>query len=137
MSSALKDNVLEFFVKASNTHGFTLDLTLNVKGAVISGTLISAKEYFDELSESFEDGSEIAQQLSEQLSVASESIDSSPDSEAHFIHMKNTKVYCGDSKSTPAKGKILWRGKINEIDGFFLGKIAEAKNTNKKKETSK
>ncbi|PLR66646.1 gas vesicle accessory protein GvpU [Bacillus sp. UMB0893] len=133
-SASSKDSVLEFFVKASNKHAFSLDITLNVKGSVISGTMVSAKEYFDALSETFEDGSEIAQELSEQLSIASESVESNGDAEAHFIHLKNTKVYIGDSKSTPSKGQILWRGKLKEIDGFFLGKISETRTTNKKAE---
>lgn len=128
-SGAGKDSILEFFVQASNKHDFQLDITLNVSGAVITGTLVSAKEYFDSLSETFEDGSEVAQKLSEELAKAGESVDENQGSEAHFIHLKNTKVYCGDSKPTPSKGKIMWRGKISEVDGFFLGKIAESKSS--------
>ncbi|MGD6960025.1 gas vesicle accessory protein GvpU [Rossellomorea aquimaris] len=124
-----KDSILEFFVQASNKHDFSLDITLNVKGAVITGTLVSAKEYFDSLSETFEDGSEVAQKLSEELAKVGESVDENQSAEAHFIHLKNTKVYCGDSKPTPSKGKIMWRGKISEVDGFFLGKIAESKSS--------
>jgi hypothetical protein len=124
-----KDSILEFFVQASNKHDFSLDITLNVCGAVITGTLVSAKEYFDSLSETFEDGSDVAQKLSEELAKAGESVDENQSGEAHFIHLKNTKVYCGDSKPTPSKGKIMWRGKISEVDGFFLGKIAELKSS--------
>jgi hypothetical protein len=125
-----KDSILEFFVQAANKHDFSLDITLNVKGAVITGTMISAREYFNTLSEIFEDGNEVAQMLSEQLGKAGEASQSSDDSEAFFIHMKETKVYCGDSKPTPSKGEILWRGKINEIDGFFLGKILDSSRKN-------
>ncbi|UTE77674.1 gas vesicle accessory protein GvpU [Rossellomorea sp. KS-H15a] len=128
-SSTGKDSILEFFVQASNKHDFSLDITLNVKGAVVTGTLVSAKEYFDSLSETFEDGSDIAQKLSEELAKAGESVEENQSSEAHFIHLKNAKVYCGDSKPTPSKGKIMWRGKLNEIDGFFLGKISESKSS--------
>jgi len=127
-SGTTKDNILEFFVKAANIHDFTLDITLNVKGAVITGTIVSAKEYFETLSEIFDDGNEVAQKLSEQLSRAGESAHSDGSSEANFIHMKETKVYCGDSKSTPSKGEILWRGKLSEVDGFFLGKIYDSSN---------
>jgi hypothetical protein len=133
-AASSKDSVLEFFVHASNKHDFALDITLNVNGAVISGTMVSAKEYFDALSETFEDGSEVAQKLSEQLSRASESVESNGDAEAHFVHLKNTKVYIGDSKSTPSKGQILWRGKLSEINGFFLGKISDARPASKKSE---
>lgn len=134
MGSATKDSILEFFVKASNQHDFSLDLTLNINGALVSGTMISAKEYFETMSESFEDGSDVAKAVSEQLSAASESVEEGNGGEANFIHLKNTRVYCGDSKPTPSKGKILWRGKLDEIDGFFLGKISESKNgSNSKK----
>jgi hypothetical protein len=128
-TAAPKDSVLEFYVMAANQHGFSLDISLNLNGAVISGTLVSAKEYFATLSETFEDGSDIAQELSEQLSQAGEVVESNGHGEANFIHLKNTKVYCGDSKPTPSKGKILWRGKLSEIDGFFLGKISETKSS--------
>ncbi|MCF6410793.1 gas vesicle accessory protein GvpU [Pseudalkalibacillus salsuginis] len=131
MSSVVpKDSIIEYFAKAANTGDFTLDITLNVNGSVISGTMISAKKYFEELSGKLEDGSEIAQKLSEDLSEASEAADSHDGGEANFIHMKNTRVYCGDNKPTPSKGKILWRGKIDQIDGFFLGRISESKNSN-------
>ncbi|WP_332698375.1 gas vesicle accessory protein GvpU [Halalkalibacter lacteus] len=122
----IKDNILEFFVQAANKRDFSLDITLNVNGAIITGTMVSAKEYFDTLSETFEDGSETAQKVSEQLVAAGEAFETNDDMEAHYIHLKNTKVYCGDSKPTPSRGKILWRGKLREIDGFFLGKISDS-----------
>lgn len=124
-----KDSILEFFVQAANKHDFTLDITLNVNGAVVSGTLVSAKDYFDALSENFEDGSDVAQKVSEELAKAGETVEENSNSDANFIHLKNTKVYCGDSKPTPSKGKILWRGKLSEVDGFFLGKISESKSS--------
>ena len=128
ISSTTKDNILEFFVNAANKHDFSLDITLNVNGAVITGTMVSAKEYFDTLSEIFEDGNEVSQMLSEQLSRAGDSAQADGGSEANFIHMKETKVYCGDSKPTPSKGDILWRGKLSEVNGFFLGKIYDNSN---------
>ncbi|MCM3619535.1 gas vesicle protein GvpU [Sutcliffiella horikoshii] len=121
-----KDSILEFFVQAANQHDFSLDITLNVNGAVVSGTLIPVKDYFDAMSETFEDGNDIAQKISEQLAGAGENVDTSKGAEANFIHLKNTKVFCGDSKPTPSEGKILWRGKLSEVDGFFLGRISNS-----------
>lgn len=126
-SGVMKDSILEFFVQAANKHDFSLDITLNIKGAVVTGTIISAQEYFDRLSRLLEDGDEVAQVLSEQLEDAGEAAHAQDNAEAYFIHMKDTKVYCGDSKPTPSKGEILWRGKLSEIDGFFLGKIFDHK----------
>ncbi|KMJ56159.1 gas vesicle protein GvpU [Bacillus sp. LL01] len=124
--SARKDSILQFFVQAANKHSFSLDITLNVKGSLISGTLVSAKEYLDELNESFEGGNEVAQKVSNELSKASEEAESGSPPEVSFIHMKHTKVFIGDSKSTPSTGKIIWRGKLSEVDGFFLGKITDS-----------
>ncbi|MGG3572938.1 gas vesicle accessory protein GvpU [Bacillus gobiensis] len=125
-SSPSKDSTLEFFVKASNKHEFSLDITLNVNGSVVTGTIISAHEYFEMVSETFEDGNEIAQKISEGLAKASESAkNSSQESDIGFIHLKNTRIYNGDGKGTPSKGDILWRGKLDQVDGFFLGRISE------------
>ncbi|MEI4769829.1 gas vesicle accessory protein GvpU [Psychrobacillus sp. FJAT-51614] len=124
-SGTNKDNILEFLAQAANKHDFNLDITLNVKGAVITGTMVSAKEYFSTLSDTLKDGNDIAQMLSEQLDQAGEVAQNSDDTGANFLHMKDTKVYCGDSKPTPSKGQILWRGKLSEIDGFFLGRILD------------
>ncbi|AJD92523.1 gas vesicle protein GvpU [Jeotgalibacillus malaysiensis] len=120
----MKDNVLESFVQAANKYEFTLDISLNINGAVVTGTMISAGEYFKSLSEEFAEGNEVAEKLAEQLSETGENAESNAGSEANFIHLKDTKIYNGDSKATPSKGKILWRGKLDEVDGFFLGKIS-------------
>ncbi|ALC88584.1 gas vesicle protein GvpU [Bacillus sp. FJAT-18017] len=122
-----KDTVLELFVQAANNHGFNLDITLNVKGAVVTGTIISARDYFESLSGTVEDGSDVAEKLSDMLSNAGESAGSESQPEANYIHLKNANVYVGDSKPTPSKGDILWRGKLSEVDGFFIGRIVDGK----------
>ncbi|WP_174615706.1 gas vesicle accessory protein GvpU [Virgibacillus ihumii] len=134
MSEGMKDNVLEHFVMAANKYEFELDISLVIHGIIVTGTLISAGDYFENISKSFEDGSEVSHKLSKQLSKAGEAVESGNHSDVHYIHLKNTRIYCGDSKPTPSKGKILWRGKLSEVDSFFLGKIAEPKS---KSSTSK
>ncbi|MBN8210297.1 gas vesicle protein GvpU [Bacillus sp. NTK071] len=126
-STSNKDNILEFFTQASNKHDFSLDITLNINGALVTGTTVSVKEYFDTLSDSIGDGNDVAEKLSEEFAHAGEALEGNNGAETNYIHLKNTKVYLGDSKPTPSKGKILWRGKISEVDGFFLGKISDSK----------
>lgn len=121
-----KDSILEYFVVVANHKELTLDITLNVKGAIVTGTMISAREYFLMLSQTFEDGDDLAQMISEQLQKAGESGNTDEDG-ANFIHLKDAKIYCGDSKPTPSKGTVLWRGKLSEIDGFCIGKIHDQK----------
>src|SRR5690625_2955436 len=127
MSEEAKDNILEYFVAAANKHDFELDISLLVKGAIVTGTLTSASHYFDELSKSFEDGSDVSKQLGKMLAESGEAAESGDNKEVHYIHLKNTKVYNGDNKPTTSKGNILWRGKLQEVDSFFLGKISEPK----------
>lgn len=123
-TEATKDNTLEFFAEAVNKHDFSLDITLNVKGAVVTGTMVPAGQYFESLSETFDGGGDdVTDALSEQLAKAGESAQSSNGSTPNFIHLEGAKVYCGDTKPTPSQGDVLWRGKLSEVDGFFLGKI--------------
>ena len=61
------------------------------------------------------------------LSGTGEAAEAGDNKEVHYIHMKNTKVYNSGNQPTPGKGKILWRGKLQEVDSFFLGKITEPK----------
>lgn len=124
--SAGKDNILAFLVRATNNHNLSIDITLNVNGAIVTGTIVSAKEYFVGLSETFEDGSDVAQQLSEKFAEAGEAIDSGEDAEASFIHLKDAKVFCGSSKPTPSKGTALWRGPLSDINGFFLDDFTDS-----------
>ncbi|RDY71563.1 gas vesicle protein GvpU [Halobacillus trueperi] len=115
------DNILRNFVKAANQGDFSLDLTLNVNGALVTGTTVSAKKYMQSLSRTFENGNEISQELSEKLSRASEV--NYAHEEISYIHLEEAQVYNGDSKPTPSEGSFYWRGKLDEVDGFFLGKI--------------
>ncbi|ERN51588.1 gas vesicle accessory protein GvpU [Alkalihalophilus marmarensis] len=128
MSNA-QDSILEYFVHAANKHDFSLNITLNVGGAMVTGTMISAKEYFSLLSEKFEGGNDISNHLSEQLKQAGEAAKGDEESPASFIHLNDAQVYCGDREPTPSEGEVLWRGKLSEVDGFFLGKISAGEAT--------
>ncbi|MFS0728230.1 gas vesicle accessory protein GvpU [Paenibacillus sp. 1P07SE] len=128
-TAASKDSTLEFFVKATNKHDFSLDITLNVRGAMISGTTISASGYLESLAESFEEGNEVSQKLGEQMRKAGEAAEESDDDELHFIHLKDAQIYLADNKGMPTRGKVLWRGRLTEVDGYFLGKITESRSS--------
>ncbi len=60
MSAKEIDSILVFLVEATNKHRFSLDITLNVNGSIVSGTTVSAKGYFEGLSDAFEDGNDIS-----------------------------------------------------------------------------
>lgn len=122
-----KDEMLAMFVSAVNKHEYSLDITLNVNGSLVTGSTISAHHYFESLAESFEGGEEVAATLNDEISNASDSAKEQAQNDANFIHLKNTQVYTGDAQPTPSKGQFLWRGKMEEVDGFFLGRISSEK----------
>ncbi|MFY4776283.1 gas vesicle accessory protein GvpU [Metabacillus sp. RGM 3146] len=119
----LFDPILEAYIVAANHDDFTLDITLSVNGLLVSGTLISAWEYFDKLSALFEKGTSISRDLSERFKKASE-LGRNSNSTA-FIHLKDTRIFCGDENPTPSGSVFLWRGKLDQVDGFFIGKISQ------------
>ncbi|MDV2684656.1 gas vesicle accessory protein GvpU [Alkalihalophilus lindianensis] len=131
------DSILQFLVRAANKENFNVELTLNVGGAIVTGTMVSAKDYFSSLSERFEGGNEVADILSEQFAKAGEAVDTSEDSKGQFIHMKEAQVYCGDSNPTPSKGEVLWRGKLSAVDGFYLGAASGGENETSKSDEGK
>jgi len=119
-----KDEILSFFVQAANHHDFSTDITLHVKGGLVTGTIISAASYFSNLKDSISEKNDVAKQLKEALKQAEESADTKQ-SNAEYIHLKNMSAYLAENKTTPANSDLLWRGKISEVDGFFLGRISD------------
>ncbi|WP_173918096.1 gas vesicle accessory protein GvpU [Halobacillus sp. Marseille-Q1614] len=117
------DDVLQTFVKAANNYDFSLDITLNVNGALISGTTMSAEEYLNSISSVFDEGNDVSQAIGEKLSQAGQSAKENSKS-VSYIHLKNTRIFNGDADSTPAEGDFYWRGKLEQVDGFFLGRIS-------------
>ncbi|WP_101841873.1 gas vesicle accessory protein GvpU [Halobacillus sp. Marseille-P3879] len=118
------DDILVTFVKAANNYDFSLDITLNIKGALVTGTTISAQEYLEGISHIFEEGNDVSQAISEKLAEASDSAKEESNGDISYIHLKNAQVYNGDADPTPSDGEFQWRGKIEEVDGFFLGRIS-------------
>lgn len=136
-------------VEWANRFGVELGVTLNVKGQVISGTLISGTRYFNALAEVFRGDSEedsIAGQLAKMVQLhagiyepydlallgpqnsASDvgdtgdgAIDLPP--EPTFIHLRDARVFAPGQSPLPSNGGVLWRGRLGQIDGFSIGQL--------------
>ncbi|UTR11674.1 gas vesicle protein GvpU [Evansella sp. LMS18] len=121
-----KDSMLEVFVYAAQDYGYSIDITLNVHGSLVTGKIVGEQEYFQRLSENFkDDSSETAEKIKDELLKASEDAKKSDNNNVEFIHLKNAQVYVGDTQPTPSENHFLWRGKINDVNGFFLGRIKQ------------
>jgi len=115
----------DFFLElilAMAEDGKEVPITLNVKGLVISGLVISAGAY----NQSFGKGSFKETVLKLKESGQLDFLDSEPEppkSEVYeYIHLKNAKIYASGQQPIPADG-MLWRGRISSIDGYADGML--------------
>ena len=118
-----KDILLEGLVTIVNTTvNLSIGMTLNIGGQIITGDLISYREYLDQLGKPFGQANdeyglgETLQGLFENLAgdLAEISQGDVTIVEPDFIHMKSVVMH-------PEKLCLpLWRGKLTSVDGFVL-----------------
>ncbi|WP_035463571.1 gas vesicle accessory protein GvpU [Alicyclobacillus macrosporangiidus] len=116
-----QDQLLTAFVNAANNHGLELSVTLTVKGVVVSGTLISAKQFLRELG-SITKGAK--GNAAEAFGNAFEQLadDISETAQASYIHLRNARICAPGQAPMPAEGS-LWRGSLASVDGWYLGEL--------------
>ena len=126
------DRLLQTIVLLANEYQVELGITLNVRGLIVSGMLVSDRAYFDGItqevskSEAHEDTkklfhttfAKIASEFEEEntTEISSKRLDSLP----KFIHLRTARMYPSDDKSIPNTG-VWWRGRISEVSGFGWG----------------
>jgi hypothetical protein len=103
----------------------SISITVNVGGLLISGTLISGKRYLDEfLSGVMRDKIKNAINSDESLK---EEIQKAPIGKEAFIHLRDARFFLPGQKPVPGVGDgVLWRGRMDSVEGFFLGKLGIA-----------
>jgi hypothetical protein len=109
--------------------GFSPPLTLTVGGSYISGKLISAQDYFEEISKIFKpkegDSNSNLKSLHERFiehAKASERKDEYIGNVRRYIHLKDAKCHTTDGKAMPING-VLQRFKLTAVCGFSFGKL--------------
>jgi hypothetical protein len=125
-----KDWFLQFLVNTANKSHFELELTLNVGGFLISGTLAGVKQYFSEVGADFA-GSFKAGKGSEEITAAFKKIgdecacvsNAEPAESPSYIHLKNARFYDAQGHSFQRKNDLWWRGRISEVQGFIPGNL--------------
>lgn len=99
-------------------NGISFDITLNVKGIIICGTVITQKQYFEGVSQQLA-GSENGEAFGKLMSQ----MGGYEESESKFIHLKDAK-YLVANNHVPSNEGVYWRGRLTEIDGFNLGSFS-------------
>lgn len=141
MSSKSKDKskfdgrigLLKIFAEIVNpTDSSEIGLTLNVHGTIVSGLMIGIKRYYEEVGKTFVDGinsgsPEEASRVKEEFTMLFDSLKLPPTEKEleeglqfNHIYLKNPKIYGTRVFSPP-----FWIGKIESVDGFFLGILQE------------
>lgn len=123
----MKDPFLLSLVNTVHLYEFSFGITLTTKGGVISGTLISTKEFFDRFSNAFAGAwpggpneairsgfAAWGEHRGSELAVAEGGDDP-------FIHLKNARFVDGSGAVPSGAEGILWRGKLEEVVGFTVG----------------
>jgi hypothetical protein len=99
--------------------------------------MIGGKTYFDEFARQFKDGfrnigSETASTIEEAFKrlgdvydpIQKESQGSAAISKPHLIHLKDAQIYQSGAGLQPAEKGVLWRGRLDAVDGFSLGRVS-------------
>jgi hypothetical protein len=126
---ASPDCMLQELVLFVNQNPLEIEITLSIPGAMVSGMLISKYQYYDKYTAQVADGfrkvdPELAQAFLNEVSkgpkLTPEDERNVPASEYNFIHLKDVKMYSAGVPEDSVKAQ-LWRGRISEVAGFFLG----------------
>lgn len=138
IASGNADEMLQVFVGFANRFGMNFGVLLSAKGAIISGTVISAEQYYNEvgglLAESFTAGSAeatiaIRQAISETFSSKATISSATALNTKHelgelpppmYIHLKNAAIFAGTTLSG-GHDPLYWRGLLSSVDGWAFG----------------
>ena len=131
------DCFLQSLVSIVNDESASIPITLSVGVLLISGDMIGGKTYFDEFARQFKDGfkninSETASTIEEAFKrlgdvydpIQKESQEGDIISKPRLIHIKDAQIYQSGASPLPSKKGVLWRGRLEAVDGFSLGKLA-------------
>ncbi|WP_263143463.1 gas vesicle accessory protein GvpU [Pseudomonas sp. RIT-PI-AD] len=117
------DWLLQRLVQMVNNTELEFGITLTVGAGLVSGQLISGKQYFKTISQAFAGASP---DETEEIRSAFNSLWLDEDEEGsppvQFVHLKNARFFISGSL---APHGVLWRGTIASISGFNLGELSD------------
>lgn len=120
-----QDWFLEILVETVNAGNSRFGITLTVGGILISGNVISGKDYFRDFANQLSVA--IKNDVNKPASVKSIEdlgevyLDDTKAQSTRFIHLKDVRFYGTDGRAIPTTDGLLWRGMLSNVDGFTLG----------------
>lgn len=121
-----RDPILESFVALADSKELEIGLTLWVNGTVVTGTLIGQKRYFNVLADQVSKGSGVlAQHLGSTLQQLADGLPEPEEGQAvTWLHLRDTRILQpAETPIVPIDNGLLWRGKLDAVDGWAMGSI--------------
>ena len=131
------DIFLQSLISIVNDESASIPITLSVGGLIISGDMIGGRTYFNEFARQFKDGfkdisSETASAIEKTFKSLGDVYDpsqqepqgSAPISKPYLVHLKDAQIYFSGGSRSPAEKGVLWRGRLDAVDGFSLGRVS-------------
>lgn len=127
------DWFLQNLVSMINNGTFGISISLHVAGFVVSGTLISGKQYFTELGayvgNALSYSPEMAAVFQEYFAqpatlIYDQNEAQRPLGPPTFIHLKDARFFRSGSQTPFPEQGVLWRGKLVDVAGFFIGSMS-------------
>lgn len=123
---ASSDPLLELLIEMTDETGAELPITLQVSGLVVSGKLIGKAAYLDEFTCLFAQGMtdrQAVEGLRKSFAEISSDSESGVAVPPTAVHVKDAALFGVGNMPVPYERGALWRGRLSEVDAFFLGEI--------------
>jgi hypothetical protein len=140
--SQTSDVFLEDWVTLANDYNLQIAVTLMVNGILVSGTITSGAEFLQYIGQSISAAAEsdqeslgktiekhyqeVAKKLYPQTPPAPDkdalpALEGPAPRKSYFIHLKDVNIL----GSRPAPTVPYWRGRLDRVDGWFIGGLKE------------
>lgn len=135
-----RDWFLQTLVSMANNsqNAIQIGITLLTHGFLVSGKLISGKEYFSGVAEEFasgftdiENAAAIKRGFEGMVNKVYDRPENSEIPPPGLLHLKDAKFFHTNGNPIPGNRGVWWRGRISEISGFSLGSLEALELPNK------
>ena len=123
----LEDYMLKSLLAVVEKEKISVRVTLNIKGAIVSGVLISSQEYCENILRYFREESDLQdpEKLTQDMRRLCEFYKSADRdlADMHYVHLKDARFHYASQDTAPVDQGVFWRGKLASIDGFVFGTL--------------
>lgn len=129
-----QDWLLQTLVDIVNATQVRIGITLQTGGMLVSGMLVSGKDFFEGFAANFASGfpshdegvENIKQRFVDFGDIYAPQEGETPmEYPPHFVHLANARFFGAADNPIPGRPGVWWRGRLSEVSGFLLGTLEE------------